>query len=196
MASIYDVDPTELIEKAALELEKIPDLKEPEWVPFVKTGVHKERPPVNKNWWYVRLAAILRSVYILGPIGTQGIRRKYGGRKNRGMEPEKTFKGSGSIARKALQKLEKAGLIKFTEKGLHKGRIITPKGKSLLDKIANEIKKSKPKIEIHSEKPAQINEQKTAQSKQQQTTHVNQEQRSEKPAAVKEITAISKKETK
>jgi ribosomal protein S19E (S16A) len=34
-----------------------------------------------------------------------------------------------------LQQLEKDGLIKYDEKGVHKGRIITPKGKSFLDKM-------------------------------------------------------------
>jgi len=32
--------------------------------------------------------------------------------------------------------MEKAGLVKAQEKGVHKGKIITPKGKSLMDKAA------------------------------------------------------------
>ena len=134
MATIYDKDTNELIAKASEELKKV--IKAPEWAQFVKTGVHKERPPVEKDWFYKRAAAILRSDYIKGPIGTNKLRIKYGGRKNRGYAPEKFYRGSGNIIRKALQQLEEAGLIKKAEKGVHKGRMITPKGKSFLDKLS------------------------------------------------------------
>jgi len=136
MVSIYDVDPTELIKKAAEKLKENENIKPPVWADFVKTGRHKERPPAEKGWWYIRAAAVLRSVYKLGPIGVSKLRSKYGGVERRGMQPEHFFKGSGSIIRKVLQQLEKAGYIQKVEKGVKKGRIITPKGKSLLDKTA------------------------------------------------------------
>lgn len=143
MASIYDVDPNELIERAAQELKKIAEIKPPEWARFVKTGAHKERPPVNQDWWYIRTAAILRSVYKLGPVGVSKLRTKYGGKKRRGYKPPEFRKGSGNIIRKILQQLEEAKLIKKVDKGVHKGRIITPKGKSLLDKTAVQLSKGK-----------------------------------------------------
>lgn len=148
MPTMYDVEPQELITKAAEELKKIPEIKPPEWAPFVKTGMHKERPPVKNDWWYVRTASILRAVYRLGPVGVSKLRTKYGGKKNRGVKKEHFFKGSGNILRKSLQQLEKAGLVKFAEKGVHKGRVITPKGKSFLDKVAIQIHGLKPKQEI------------------------------------------------
>lgn len=139
MATIYDVDINQLIEKTGQEMKKIEAIQPPEWATFVKTGVHKERPPYFQDWWYVRAAAILRAVYKLGPIGVSKLRTKYGGRKNRGFKPEKFRKGSGNIIRKILQQLEKAGFIKQTEIGNHKGRIITPKGKSFIDKVASSL---------------------------------------------------------
>ena len=145
MVNLFDAVPTELIEKAAVELRKDPNFKAPEWAQFVKTGVHKERAPLLEGWWHIRVAAILRKVYKLGPIGTQKLRVKYGGRKSRGHTPEEFRKGSGNIIRKALQQLEKAGYVKQAEKGIHKGRIVTPQGKSFLDKVALQISKAKPK---------------------------------------------------
>lgn len=139
MATIYAADTQKLIEEAAKELEKLDEMKAPEWAGYVKTGHFKQRPPVQANWWYMRAAAILRSVYKLGPIGTNKLRAKYGGKKNRGVRPEHAFKGSGSIIRKVLQQLEKAELIAKTAKGNHKGRVVTGKGKSLLDKIATKL---------------------------------------------------------
>ena len=147
MPTMYDVDSQELINKAAEELKKIPEIKPPEWAAFVKTGMHKERPPVKNDWWYVRTASVLRTVYRLGPVGVSKLRAKYGGKKNRGVKKAHFFKGSGNILRKSLQQLEKAGFVKFAEKGVHKGRIATPKGKSFLDKIAFQIQGMNPKQE-------------------------------------------------
>ncbi len=129
---MYDTDAKTVIDNAAQELKKL--IKQPEWTPFVKTGTHKERPPADKDWFYTRAASILRTIALKGPIGTAKLRAKYGGRKNRGVKPEKFYKGSGNIIRKALQELDKAGLTVKAEKGVHKGRIITAKGQSLLAK--------------------------------------------------------------
>ena len=146
MTTMYDVSFSELIEKAAEELKKIPEMTPPEWSGFVKTGSHKQRPPTRDDWWYVRAASLLKTIYRYGPIGVSKLRRLYGGKKNRGYKPEKTVKGSGSIARKILQQLESIEFVKKVEKDSHKGRVITPKGKSFLDKIAAQILKTKPRI--------------------------------------------------
>tara|TARA_Y100000034_G_C6893885_1_gene411703 strand:- start:667 stop:1074 length:408 start_codon:yes stop_codon:yes gene_type:complete len=134
MATIYDTNTQELIKKAAGALKEI--IKAPEWSIFVKTGRSRDRPPIETDWWYTRAASVLRKVYLKGPIGTNKLKVKYSGRKNRGYKPEKTYPGSGKIIRVILQQLEKAELIKQASKGVHKGRIITPKGKSFLDKLA------------------------------------------------------------
>lgn len=144
MASIHDVSPNELIERAAVELAKMPEIAPPEWAKFVKTGHFRQRPPVREDWWYVRSAAVLRSVCKLGPIGVAKLRTKYGGIKDRGHKPEKFYRGSGNILRKTLQQLETAQLVKQATIGVHKGRVITPKGKSLLDKLATEIAGPRP----------------------------------------------------
>ncbi len=144
---IHDIYPNDLIEKAAEEFKKIESIKPPIWAGFVKTGVHKERAPVDPDWWYKRAAAVLRSVEMLGPIGVSKLRTKYGGKKRRGHKPPHFRKGSGSVIRKVLQQLEKTGFIKQTEIGVHKGRIITKQGKLFLNKIAQELSKNVPKKE-------------------------------------------------
>ena len=156
MTTMYDVNAQELISKAAEELKKIPDIKPPVWAVFVKTGMHKERPPVDDDWWYMRAASVLRTVYRLGPVGVSKLRTKYGGKKNRGVKKEHFYKGSGNILRKSLQQLEKAGFVKFAEKGVHKGRIMTPKGKSFLDKIATQLHGLKPKHEAKAEEKIEV----------------------------------------
>jgi len=135
----YDVPPAILIERLAKYLkDNVDAVRPPEWALYVKTGVHKERPPQNSDWWYIRCASLLRKVYVKGPIGVEHLRAEYGGRKDRGVKPEHTRKGSGAIIRKALQQLEEAGLVE-TVKG--EGRIVTPEGRSLLDSLSTEIKR-------------------------------------------------------
>jgi small subunit ribosomal protein S19e len=139
MTQIMLVDANELVRRAAEELKKGKLVTPLEWSKLVKTGHHKERMPENPDWWYYRAAAILRAVAKLGPIGTSKLRTKYGGKKNRGHKPEHVYKASGSIIRKILQQLETSELVVKAEKDVHKGRILTPKGQSFLDKIAISI---------------------------------------------------------
>jgi small subunit ribosomal protein S19e len=150
MARTYDVNPEKLIEKLAEELKNVEQVVAPEWALFVKTGTGKERPPLKKDWWYMRTASVLRKVYMTGPIGVSKLRKKYSSKKNRGHKPERVYPGSGNILRKILQQLEKAELVKYIEKGVRKGRIITSKGEKLLNKTASSISGTqvikKPKI--------------------------------------------------
>ncbi len=139
MGTLYDKNSNAMIEKTATELVKMKALDKPEWAIFVKTGVFKERQPANENWWHMRAAALLRKIYMKGPIGVNKLRTLYGGRKNRGHKPEHYYKGSGKIIRVILQQLEKEGLIRQTAKGNHKGRVVTPKGKSFMDKLAKTV---------------------------------------------------------
>ena len=142
--TINDTKPDVLIKKVAEELKKLPGIKAPEWSTFVKTGHHKQRPPVEKDWWFARSASILRKVYLLGPIGTNKLKVKYGGKKNRGHKPEKTYTASGNIIRKILQQLEAAELIAQTDINGHKGRKLTVKGKKFLNSLSDGGNKPKP----------------------------------------------------
>lgn len=140
MVTVYDVEAEKLIKKAAAELKKIKEVESPTWAVFVKTGASKERPPMDPDWWYIRAAAVLRKLYLRSPVGVIGLKKMYGGKKNRGHKPERVYSGSGKIIRVVLQQLEKAGLVKSVEKDVRKGRTITPKGKSFLDQIAKNAK--------------------------------------------------------
>lgn len=141
--TVYDVPADLLIKRVA---ERLKDMVfPPEWAKYVKTGAHRERSPDQDDWWYLRLASILRRVYIDGPVGIERLRTYYGGRERRGSEPAKFTKGSGAIIRNALHQLEQLGFVEKTREG----RVVTPAGKSFLDKMANELK-----AELVSEIPA------------------------------------------
>jgi small subunit ribosomal protein S19e len=139
--AMNDVPANELIKIMSKELKQIKGITPPAWADFVKTGAHKERPPMDIDWWYVRVAAILRSVAKLGPIGVSKLRKKYGGKKNRGVQPEKFYNGSGSIVRKSLQQLETIGFIKKTKVDTHSGRVLTEKGLKFVSECAKKVKR-------------------------------------------------------
>lgn len=128
MVSAADVPPGELIAAVKEDLKK--SIKMPEWARFVKTGAGRLRPPEQEDWWWTRAAAILRQVYLHGPVGVSRLRTTFGNRKDRGVKPERTYKAGGKIIREILKQLEGLGYIK---KG-KKGREITSQGQSYLDK--------------------------------------------------------------
>ncbi|MBS3782654.1 MAG: 30S ribosomal protein S19e [Candidatus Thermoplasmatota archaeon] len=137
MATVYDVPPNKLIKEVSKEIKNMDGIKEPEWSKFVKTGVHKEKAPDQADWWFDRVSALFRSVYVEGPVGISRLRTKYGGKQRRGPKPEKFVKGSGSIIREGLQQLEAANLVEKTDDG----RVVTSEGQAFLDDIAHEIMK-------------------------------------------------------
>lgn len=133
MVTAYDVEPNRLIEKAAQKLKAM-RLKKPDFVGVVKSGAHAERPPQDEDFWYVRCASILRQVYVNDSVGTSKLRRHYGGRKSRGVMPEKHCPAGGSTIRKAMQELERVGLLEKQKTG----RVLTAEGRKFLDGVAKE----------------------------------------------------------
>ncbi len=134
MVTVYDVEAEPLIREIAEALEE--EFEAPEWTEYVKTGVHKERTPEQEDWYHIRAAAVLRKIYLDGPLGVSRLRTVYGGRRNKGHGPEHHGKASGKVIRTVLQDLESAGMVE-TEEG--EGRQVTGKGQSFLDKKAAEI---------------------------------------------------------
>ena len=147
MPTPYDIPPSVLIERLAKHLkEEVDEITPPAWAPFVKTGIHNQRPPQNPDWWFVRCSAILRKIYVKGSIGIEKLRQEYGGRVDRGAKPEHARKGGGAIIRNALQQLQKAGLVKPQK---NEGRVVTNDGRRLLDRLATELK-----VELEKTQPA------------------------------------------
>ncbi|HJJ40282.1 MAG TPA: 30S ribosomal protein S19e [Methanocorpusculum sp.] len=136
MTTVFDIPANALIEKVAEELHGVSEIKAPEWAEYVKTGVHKQMPPENPDWWYVRAAAVLRRIYVDGPLGVERMRTVYGGMQDNGSKKSHFRKGSGSIARKVMQQLEAAG---FIEK-VPAGRAVSAKGRKFLDGVAHSLK--------------------------------------------------------
>ena len=129
---IRDIEADKLIKKTAGELNSRMEM--PSWAVHVKTGVSKERPPDQADWWFLRAASILRRIYIDGPVGTERMRSYYGGLHRRGHKPAHSSKAGGKIIRKILQDLEKLNFIEKVEKPKG-GRAITKTGIKFLNDV-------------------------------------------------------------
>jgi small subunit ribosomal protein S19e len=159
---VYELKSDEYNTKLAEILKSMPEFKAPGWSAFVKTGISRQRPPVEDDFWYKRAASILRQIYVHRVTGVNRLRTRYGSRLNRGMRPERFRRASGKIIRTILQQAEAAGLIeKYNEPGKRAGRILTLKGKEFLDSVGNGKQPtpttdiSKPLSNVDESKPAE-----------------------------------------
>ena len=136
ISSVYEMPAQEYNTKLANILKGMEEFKQPEWSCFVKSGVAKQRPPRDPDFWFKRAASILRQIYTHKVVGFNRLKTRYAGRKKRGVRPEHFAKASGKMIRIVLQQAEKAGFLeKFNEAGKRAGRRLTEKGKDLLEGV-------------------------------------------------------------
>ena len=143
MTTYYDVPADLLIGSLSSELQELDQITPPEWAEYVKTGIHRERPPTQDDWWFIRSAAVLRKVGMKGPIATNHMAQLFGGPKDRGVTPTRAAAGSRNVARNVRPQLTAAGLITSKwnlGKTVNFGKILTPEGHALLDKHAHSVR--------------------------------------------------------
>merc|ERR1740131_533272 len=133
VCTLKDVESRKFISEFAQHLKRQGRFEIPKWADILKTSVHKELPPNDPDWLYVRTAAMVRKVYIRGGMGVGAFRKVYGGQQRRGTCTNTFCKSSGKIARYILQQLEEMGLVEQDENG---GRKITKEGQRELDTVA------------------------------------------------------------
>jgi small subunit ribosomal protein S19e len=138
MTTLYDVPADALIDALADELED--QIDEPQWAKFAKSGVGRELPPEQEDFFAVRAASLLRKVATNGPIGIERLSTQYGGSKGGSnryrVAPAKRTDGSRNLIRTILQDLEEEDLVETAD---GEGRRITAEGQSLLDETAGDV---------------------------------------------------------
>jgi len=136
--NVKRIEPGRYNKELANALEREDAFKVPDWVLFVKSGTHNERPITEEGFWFKRAASILRQIYIREVVGVERLRTRYGGRKERGARPGEFRKSGGKIIRMILQQAEEAGFLEKAE-GKSKGRKLTSRGKEFMEKIADKL---------------------------------------------------------
>ncbi|MGD0250432.1 MAG: 30S ribosomal protein S19e [Thermoplasmata archaeon] len=131
-----DVPPALLLAQLATELRNRQAVAPPPWATFVKTGVHKQRAPMQTDWWYLRSASVLRKIYLKGHVGVTRLSAEYGGKRDRGSAPYHARTGSRAVLREIVQQLEKSGLVQPYKT---QGRRVSPEGEKLLSAVSKGI---------------------------------------------------------
>jgi small subunit ribosomal protein S19e len=140
MTTLYDVPAADLIEAVADRLADDGDVEAPDWIEFTTTGVGRELPPEQEDFWQRRVASILRKVAVDGPVGVGSLATAYGSTKGGSnryqVRPPSQSDASRKIIRTALQQLEDAD---YVETEGNDGRVVTADGRQLLDDVADEV---------------------------------------------------------
>lgn len=136
MANVRTIEPGKYNLLLAEALKEHDEFAVPSWSLIVKTSTHKQRPTQEIDFWHRRAASILRQLYINGTVGVNSLRTRYGGRKDRGMQPAEFRKSGGKIIRLILQQAESAGLVEKV-KGKKPGRKLTESGRKFLEQVAD-----------------------------------------------------------
>jgi len=140
MTTLYDVPAEDLIEAVAERLADDGDVEAPDWIEFTTTGVDRELPPEQDDFWSRRTASLLRKVAVDGPVGVGSLATAYGNTKGGSnryqVRPPSQSDGSRKIIRTALQQLEDAD---YLETEGNDGRVVTAEGRQLLDSVADDV---------------------------------------------------------
>ena len=117
----------------------------------MKTAVHKELAPYDPNWLFVRAAAVARKIYIRSSgLGVKALRSMFGSNGRNGTISSHRRISDGKIIRYSIKQLGKMGFVDLVvvqaedDSGKRvqvatKGKQLTKKGRSEMDKIATQI---------------------------------------------------------
>ncbi|WP_254831636.1 30S ribosomal protein S19e [Haloglomus salinum] len=140
MATLYDVPTEEFIEALAERLTEDDTFDEPDWAAVAKTGVGRELPPEQDDFWQRRAASVFRKVAVDGPVGVQRLRTSYGDSKQGStryrVRPDQKTESSGKIVRTILQQLEDADYVQQEGSA---GRAVTGDGRAFLSDVATDL---------------------------------------------------------
>ncbi|GAM29162.1 hypothetical protein SAMD00019534_123380 [Acytostelium subglobosum LB1] len=135
--TVKDVAPQDFIAHYAKFLKRTGRVHVPRWVDIVKTATHKELPPINPDWLYVRIAVLARKVYLRHGDGVECYRKVFGGNRRDGVRPNHFHIANGGLIRYALKQLTALKVIETD--AVKGGRRITSTGRRDLDRIAKQV---------------------------------------------------------
>ncbi|KAI5148369.1 small subunit ribosomal protein S19e [Enteropsectra breve] len=135
MDSVFRVQPKPLINAIVDTLKSNGNISLPENHDIIKTGHGKQYSPENPDWYYVRMAAIVRQAMRFGTVSRKGLAHRYGIRKNRGVRPTKFARASDFVNHSAIEELKKIGWFNFD----NEENILTKEAKDILGEIVDKI---------------------------------------------------------
>ena len=135
MEQAYRVKAAPLMEAIKETLKTKNEIKLPENHDLIKTSHGKQYSPEDSNWFYIRMASIVRTAMCKGTISLKSLSRKHSCRKNGGVRPTRYAKASDFVNASAVEELIKIGWFNFQSKK----DILTSNAKEVLGEIIEKI---------------------------------------------------------
>ncbi len=132
-ATVRDVPANKWIKAMAAQFKREGKILVPTCTDFLKTSHGRERAPQNHDWYYYRVASVLRHIYLRPGTGYGGMSKSFGNKKNKGSKPEATVRAATGPIHWACKSLEG---LKLITKGKGKGRVLTRTGRKTADSVA------------------------------------------------------------
>jgi small subunit ribosomal protein S19e len=139
MATVKDIPADKFIAALAAKLEESGKFPQPKNADLLKLSRINELAPLDEKWYYVRLAAVFRRIYIQQGCGVGHLTRAFGGagRTRNELATSKTLDCARGNIRFAMKQLETSKYI-AAKKGKN-GRFITDSGRRFMDSIAKSL---------------------------------------------------------
>lgn len=135
MEQAYRIKAAPLIEAIKETLKNNGNITLPKDSDLIKTSHGKQYTPEDSNWFYTRMAAIVRTAMCKGTVSLKSLERKYSCRKNAGVRPSRYAKGSNFVIESAIEQLIKIQWFNFA----NKKDILTSSAKETLSEIMEKI---------------------------------------------------------
>ncbi|MEM0139713.1 MAG: 30S ribosomal protein S19e [Ferroplasma sp.] len=136
MVNVNEVPADLLLNKLASEFKE-KNVEIPDWTHYLKDGIGREKAWEEEDWYYTRLASVMRKISLKNNIGIARMSQEYGSRQDRGTKKYHPVQGSRYIVRNVFHTLESMGYVKKDKTG----RSLTPAGQSVLDIAAKNVMK-------------------------------------------------------
>ena len=136
MDQVHRIRAVPLLKAIENTLKNNQNVKLPKDYDIIKTGSGRQRAPDSLDWFYTRMASIVRLAMRKGRISLKGLSARYGVRKNRGVRPSGFTRSSPFVNNAAVKELESIGWFDFQK---NKDDILTPAAKEILADIMEKV---------------------------------------------------------
>lgn len=135
MEQVHRVKHTDLLKAIEDNLKDNSSIELPKNHDIIKTGRGRQNSPTSPDWFYARMAAIVRVVLKNGRVNLKTCCSRFGNRKDRGVKPTAFARGSKYVNASALNQLQAIGWLE-KEGDVSK---LAEKGKEVLTQIFEKI---------------------------------------------------------
>lgn len=133
---IYEVRPEKFNEALKSYIKSTNKVVPPQDHDIMKTGEGRQQAPTEDDWYFTRMASIMRQISIRGEVTPEFLAEKYGNRKNRGCRPSKYVGAYRELGVSVLENLKNMGWIN-TESSQD---MLTEKGKTVVREIIEKVR--------------------------------------------------------